>query len=109
MDDDSGPGCLDGGVPGQVIRSGRIESFTLSDPNRDGALDLVVVVSQIKGKPNKAYSERCAAMIAALENDGPSVNVSEVLGKRRMHTLVYAYDGQMFVPTKAAQAILKTL
>jgi hypothetical protein len=108
MDDDSIPGCM--GVPrGDDVRAGQVDRFDLRDEDGDSAPELVVEVSQIRGKPNKAYQALCKKMSEALDTNGPEVDVKTALGKRQKFRLVYAYDGTKFVPSKATEKILRRL
>jgi len=109
MNDDSIPGCW-GSLPGEPIRSGRVDDYKLVDFDNDGAVDLVVTVSQIKGKPSKAYKAKCDELMASMEQEnGPAVDVTAALGPRKTYVLQFVFNGTTFVPTKATDKIIQAL
>jgi hypothetical protein len=68
-----------------------IKNFTLQDINRDKLPDLIVKVSEAKGK-TKPNAEKC---------DEPT------FGKAKIHQLTFLFNGQNFVPTKATAKIIR--
>ncbi len=68
-----------------------IKNFTLRDINGDKMPDLIVTVSEAKGK-TKPNAEKC---------DEPT------FGKAKIHQLTFLFNGQNFYPTKATAKIIR--
>jgi hypothetical protein len=107
MSDDAFAGCTFGGASNEPVSSGAVESFTLHDEDGDGKLELVVVVSQRRGKPTAAYRALCDKALAGAE--GMDAEVRAALGQAHRYRLVFGYDGAAFVPTAATRGLLRKL
>ena len=109
MNDDSIPGCW-GSIPGEPITRGAVDDYKLVDFDKNGEVDLVATVSQIKGKPSKAYKTKCDELMAAMDQEnGPAVDVAAALGPRKTYVLQFVFNGTTFVPTKASAKIMQSL
>jgi len=109
MNDDALGMCFMGAPPGEEVRAGQVEGFTLRDEDGDGTPDLVVEVSQRKARPGGAYRALCKKAIEALETPDSSVDVRPGLGELKKRRLVFTYDGKRFVPTRETAKVLRGL
>ena len=109
MNDDAFAGCVGGVPPGEEVRAGKVEAFSVRDEDGDGKPELVVEVSQRKAKPSGAYRALCKKAVAALDTVGPGVDVRPGLGKLKKYRLVLTYDGAKFVPTPDTEKVLRDL
>jgi hypothetical protein len=107
MDDTSTTACVLGSLPGEPVRSGRVDKLAFEDRDKDGVPDLVVTVSQSKSMPSKPFKAKCKELTDSFENDIPKhVDVASALGKRKKFVLVFTYNGSTFVPTKQTAAVI---
>jgi hypothetical protein len=110
LDDDTAAACLLGDAKTHpTVRRGTADRLELADVNRDGFADLVVHVTYAKAPRGRAFEDRCAELIASLEQEGaPAVDITPALGPQARYRLEFVHDGKAFVPTPATARRMKT-
>lgn len=100
--DDTTMACIDK----RTAVWGTIDAWELEDVDRDGVLELVIQARAGGARYSGAFAQRCAALIASMDQERPGVSFADVVSATKLE-LVFRFDGKRFVPTPATERQLR--